>query len=543
MKNLLRTALILALALSAAFGMLNRVSVFAPPDTNMNVGGIGALVAGVDVDGDGAKEIYLVNDNWNDSDAGELIPRIYKLERAVGDTAYEVVWEANAQDFAPGILQNTWPTLSLTDLDDDGKMELTWGIVNYNTTPSPYRIWVYEHAGGDNFGIQNPTTQKWEPTSVFTITDEDAKNIRPVSWDIVDIDDDGVDEIIFASRKSDMTFGICSVDDIPDDGAGTETWTLEFSRADVTTYNADNKWAVASIGSSTYLFDEVHISKVKWTGTAYEYSEMAPLPGGIPFDGAITVDADNDGTEEIVVGEYYYGGADRSIRLLQESGDTLMQHLLFDLSGTEYLNGGRLLGADAGDIDSDGNLDIVMGSRYSGLPNAMMFRIEYNGSGAVTDPANWTLTFADSAVSDIGGLMWNVIDVCNVDDDTDDEVVYTSSVSSGSFTHPIVILDNGDYTTGLGAIFAPVSFELGKAYPNPFNPATIIPFTLEAAGHVTLDVFNVKGQRVANLVSDQVMEAGAHNVMFDASNLASGVYLYQLRVDNTVRAAKMVLNK
>ena len=71
---------------------------------------------------------------------------------------------------------------------------------------------------------------------------------------------------------------------------------------------------------------------------------MDPLPGGISFDGAVTVDADNNGTEEILVGEYYYGGADRSIRLLQESGDTLMQHLLFDMSGAEYLNGGTFAG-------------------------------------------------------------------------------------------------------------------------------------------------------------------------------------------------------
>ena len=271
MKNLLRVALVLALAVTAAFGMLNRVSVFAPPDTNMNVGGTGNLIAGVDVDGDGATEIYLINDNWNDSDAGELIPKIYKLERAVGDTTYEVVWMANAQDFDPGtITQNTWPTLSLTDLDDDGKMELTWGIVNAGSG-NPYRIWVYEHDSGDNFGVLNPTTQKWEPTSVWSIVDEEAKNIRPVSWIVKDIDDDGVDEIIFASRKSDMTFGVCSVDDIPDDGAGTETWTLEFSEVDVTDYGADNKWAVATIGDNAYLFDEVHISKVSWSGTAWEY--------------------------------------------------------------------------------------------------------------------------------------------------------------------------------------------------------------------------------------------------------------------------------
>ncbi len=543
MKNLLKVALIVVLATSMAFAILPRVSVFAPPDTNMNVGGIGALIAGVDVDGDGAKEIYLVNDNWNDSDAGELIPRIYKLERPVGSEDYEVVWQANAQDFMPGIQQNTWPTLALTDLDDDGKMELTWGIVNFNTTPSPYRIWVYEHAGGDNFGVLNPVTEKWEPNSVWTITDDDGVNIRPVSWEVADIDNDGVDEIIFGSRKSGLTFGICSVDDIPDDGDGTETWTLEFSQFDVTDYGGDNKWDVAVIDQSAYLFDEVKISKVKWNGTEYEYSEMMPLPGGISFDCAQACDVDGDGQKEILVGEYYYGDATRTIWLLQEDGDTLKHTALFDLTGPDYLNGGRILGGDHGDLDGDGNVDFVFGSRYSGLPNAMMFRVEYKGSGDIADPASWELTFADSAVSDIGGLMWNVIDIANVDEDPEDELVYTSSISSGSFTHPIVICDFNEYTVSVDQIFPAASFELGKAYPNPFNPSTMIPFTLDKPGNVTLTVFDVKGRNVETLISNEAMEAGQHNMLFNATDLASGVYVYQLRVDNSVRAAKMVLNK
>ncbi len=540
MKNLLKAALLLVLISSLAFAVLPRVSQFAAPDTNMNVGGIGNLIAGVDVDGDGAKEIYLVNDNWNDTDAGELIPMIYKLERAVGDTSYEVVWEANAQDFDPTITQNTWPTLSLTDLDDDGKMELTWGIVNAGSG-NPYRIWVYEHVGGDNFGVLNPSTQKWEPQSIWTITDDDGMNIRPVSWEIADIDADGIDEIIFASRKSSLTFGVCSVDDIPDDGAGTETWTMEFSQDDVTTYGADNKWDVAVIGSNAYLFDEVKISKVSWNGSAYAYSELSPLPGGISFDAAQSYDVDDNGTNEILVGEYYYGDATRNIWLLEEESDTLKRTALFDLSGTDYLDGGRIIGGDVGDIDADGNADFVFGSRYSGPPNAMLFRVEYDGSGVITDPANWELTFADSAVAE-GGI-WNVIDICNVDDDVEDEVVYTSSVSSGSYTFPITILDGNDYTTGIRNTFTPTSFELGKAYPNPFNPATIIPFTLENAGTVTLTVFNVKGERVATLISNNHMDAGQHNMIFDAGDLASGVYVYQLQVDNTIRAAKMVLNK
>ncbi|MCK4530999.1 MAG: T9SS type A sorting domain-containing protein [Candidatus Marinimicrobia bacterium] len=539
MKNLLRTALLLILISSMAFAILPRVSTFAPPDTNMNVGGMGAMVAGVDVDGDGATEIYLINDNWNDSDAGELIPRIYKLERAIGDTNYQVVWEANAQDFDPTIMQNTWPVLSLTDLDNDGKMELTWGIVNFNTTPSPYRIWVYEHAGGDNFGIQNPTTLKWEPHSVWTIADADGLDIRPVSWKITDIDADGVDEIIFASRKPDLRFGVCSVDDIPDDGAGTETWTMEYSMNDVT-YGADNKWDVAVIGSNAYLFDEVKISKVSWDGSTYGYSEMDPLPGGVSFDAAQVCDVDDDGNEEILTAEYAWGSSTPCIWLLQEEGDTLKHTALFDLVAGSYIpSDGRVIGGDQGDIDGDGNVDFIFGTRYS---NASLLRLEYKGSGTITDPANWELTYADTAASASGG-MWNVIDICNVDDDAEDEVVYTSSVSSGSFTYPIIILDGNEYTTDIRDILTPTSFELGEAYPNPFNPATIIPFTLEESGIVTLTVFNVKGERVSTLISSDRMESGHHNVMFDASDLASGVYVYQLQVDNTVRAAKMVLNK
>jgi hypothetical protein len=139
--------------------------------------------------------------------------------------------------------------------------------------------------------------------------------------------------------------------------------------------------------------------------------------------------------------------------------------------------------------------------------------------------------------------MWNVIDVCNLDLDAADEIIYTSSISENSYTYPLVILDNGDDTTAVNPIFEPVAFDLGKAYPNPFNPATIIPFTLEESGMVTLTVFNVKGERVSTLISNDRMESGHHNVMFDASDLASGVYVYQLQVDNTVHAAKMVLNK
>ncbi|MDZ7797475.1 MAG: T9SS type A sorting domain-containing protein [Candidatus Marinimicrobia bacterium] len=507
------------------------------PDVAVNNGCIGNMISGVDVDGDGAKEIYMINDNSNDTDVGELVPRIYKLEW--DGSAYVKVWEANAQDFDPTITQNTWPPLSLTDLDDDGNMELTWGIVNAGSG-NPYRIWVYEHAGGDsdNFGIENPTTGKWEPNSVWTITDTDGKNIRPVSWEIVDIDDDGVDEIIFAGRKSDMTFGVCSVDNIPDDGDGSETWTLEYSQLDVASYGGDNKWDVAVIDANAYLFDEVVISKVTWDGSAYGYMEMDPLPGGISFDASQVCDVDSDGIKEIITGEYSYGDGSRHIWLLKESGDTLEQYPLFNVNTTLYLNGGRIVGGDMGDIDDDGNTDFVFGSRFSGPPNAMIMGVEYQGSGEITNPLNWQMTVLDTGYSE--GGMWSAINVSNIDDDVEDEVLYTSTY--GAETEPVVVLDRTGTGSAIREMMTPSNFELGQAYPNPFNPQTVIPFTLKESGYVSLKVYSVTGGLVETLLHGN-MDAGHYEINFDASGLASGVYLYQLQLDNTFRAGKMILSK
>jgi hypothetical protein len=75
----------------------------------------------------------------------------------------------------------------------------------------------------------------------------------------------------------------------------------------------------------------------------------------------------------------------------------------------------------------------------------------------------------------------------------------------------------------------PESFRLYQNYPNPFNPSTTIRYGLPGRSHVTLAVFNTLGQRVAVLQEGE-QEAGYHESVFDASGLASGVYLYRLQV-------------
>jgi len=86
-------------------------------------------------------------------------------------------------------------------------------------------------------------------------------------------------------------------------------------------------------------------------------------------------------------------------------------------------------------------------------------------------------------------------------------------------------------------------FALNSNYPNPFNPCTVISYDLPQAGRVTIRIFDLNGQTVATLVKDELQKAGRHELSFDAVNLPSGVYFYQLTADNFTQTRKMLLLK
>ena len=88
----------------------------------------------------------------------------------------------------------------------------------------------------------------------------------------------------------------------------------------------------------------------------------------------------------------------------------------------------------------------------------------------------------------------------------------------------------------------PTEFTFSQAYPNPFNPATTISFTLPKAAGVILNVYDISGRQVATLVNGW-RDAGSHEVVFDGSALASGIYVYRLSTDNLSTVGKMVLMK
>lgn len=74
----------------------------------------------------------------------------------------------------------------------------------------------------------------------------------------------------------------------------------------------------------------------------------------------------------------------------------------------------------------------------------------------------------------------------------------------------------------------PNSFELHQNYPNPFNPSTNIEFTLASNSRVSLTVFDINGREVAKVYDQRILNSGNHSSDFDASNLASGTYIYRI---------------
>jgi hypothetical protein len=519
---------------------------FSIPTSEYEVGGFGNIIAGVDFDGDGLPEIYMCNNNMIDR-ADELIPRLYKFEWDPVSETWENVWMA-VSDIP---LQNTWPALTWGDLDGDGKPEIYWGPVNYfdATNTNPPRILVYEYPGdgSDDMGVSDGLGG-FLPNAQWTITDAENLNLRPIRFLIENID--GQDKLLFADRAAasgGYHYGVVSVDDIPDFGGGTETWTLEASGLDDEILTGTgNKWDIAFVNNVLYLFDGNGIVfPVKYDG-----ENWVSLPGqsnigdeNASFKGSVTYDIDNDGIDEIVLGSWFSA----KVYVLVQDSDTLLSFEIADLS---TLGGARLNGAAVGDLNGNGLPDFVFGTRNPSTPNNSVYKVSYLG-GDITDPASYESSIIDSLLvpspTGVGGDL-DVIAVANIDGDPADEVLYTQGYPRGvandtTANVAIVELEFTPVSVKLVDINIPEHFYLDQNYPNPFNPVTTIKFGLMAEMVVELKVFDVLGREVMTLINNDLLQAGSYDVTFDASRLASGSYIYTLKVGETMLSKKMILLK
>ncbi|MBK7981922.1 MAG: T9SS type A sorting domain-containing protein [Ignavibacteriae bacterium] len=89
----------------------------------------------------------------------------------------------------------------------------------------------------------------------------------------------------------------------------------------------------------------------------------------------------------------------------------------------------------------------------------------------------------------------------------------------------------------------PEQIELKQNYPNPFNPTTTVEFSLNKQSDISLKIYNITGELVTNLIKNKNLNKGSYKITFDASNLVSGTYIYQLQVGEKTLSNKMILIK
>ncbi len=139
---------------------------------------------------------------------------------------------------------------------------------------------------------------------------------------------------------------------------------------------------------------------------------------------------------------------------------------------------------------------------------------------------------------DNGTNNWTTISNAMIDR-ANKTVTFSSNIVSN-----YVILTGEKITTAVDKEqnIIPDNYSLEQNYPNPFNPATTISYTLPIAGNVTLKVFDITGKEV-RMLDNGYKAAGKYSVTFNASDLASGMYIYKIQTSNFSEVRKMLLMK
>jgi len=123
------------------------------------------------------------------------------------------------------------------------------------------------------------------------------------------------------------------------------------------------------------------------------------------------------------------------------------------------------------------------------------------------------------------------------------ESIFQSAKQKSSGSRFMLTVSPSQAVSNEPVIDLPTEVELGQNYPNPFNPTTTIAYGVPNTGKVTLEVFDILGRKVATLLNGENKTAGRYTLQFNASNLASGMYIYRLRAGNVVMIKKLTLIK
>ena len=196
-------------------------------------------------------------------------------------------------------------------------------------------------------------------------------------------------------------------------------------------------------------------------------------------------------------------------------------------------------------LGEDGALPVELKS-FTATTIASKVRLNWN---TATEINNYGFEIERAKTLTSSLLVWEKIGFVNGSGNSNSPKSYTfidDNVSSEKYSYRLKQIDNDgqfEYSSPVQIDLSSLStFPLHQNYPNPFNPSTTIQFSLPAALNVKIIIFNLLGQEIRTLVNE-TKEAGIHEIIFDAQNLNSGVYIYKIEAGSYIQTRKMTLIK
>lgn len=500
--------------------------------------GSSMVEVGMDLDGDGRKEILFATDESLAQGDSENRPDVFLYE-ATGDDTYEYVWHYTHPEGA-----NSWPAVQWGDIDEDGLYEIYFGIP---TVDDANTLFIFEQDADGTFPD--------EPTALYDFERSAEHDFRPSGIHLADVDDDGTTELIVVSRQIGQREMIVS-SLVGDDLNAFAVFTIEYevgdailgggfvSDIDVVDFDGDGQ---NEIWVNTW--DNFTWSVFEATG-ADTYELSAEINGGIPVNDPGTwnrskhlfTDVDGDGRLEL-----YAAMTDGKLYFLP-SLDDVSQLTVDDFStvGAYEANPPVRLGrgADIGDFTGDGNIDIV--ANHGEAEKVSL--ISYDGEGDPADSSSYTWSIIFDA-EDSGTWFYPMRIADDLDGDGMNEIVMTNRYASEEGQPLLFVLEwTGEDVSTEDPSEMPAAFQLEQNYPNPFNPTTTIEYVLSTSAQVAVRIYDVRGREVTTLVGRRMHAAGRYAVEWngrDASGdlVPSGLYFYSAEVGEMKQTKKMVLMK
>jgi hypothetical protein len=641
MKKTHTLVLLLLLVAAFAYSQVHIGAKFIPkstltnPDTaySIDIGIRGAWVA-PDLDQDGKPEIFVTDYTKTG--------RVHAFQAAGNDTL-EWIWSSPRLDLIEGLPYgagggSTPRTIRHGDMDGDGKGEVIFfrggvgggilifewdgvpGSHKFGNLPSafipanvPYGANLGPLAGTPNEGGLQLTVEHFEVMDV----DGDGKQelLAPKNLsgaandDFVVISASGewdFEEQGFASFQIEGTTGRLAATHF----GGASPYAIHPADLDgdgkmelvCHMWNFAATWVMKVTGPDTYVIPDT----TGGTTNGNQFMYLTPNFDHVALFGGIPGDLDNDGNTEV----YFplYGDAGAGSPPEPTSGslfivDYSSSDNLFKIDSSHVVNIGPATSQNTlgigmssftgvvADLDRNGKNEILVGSSYP----SNVVGIEYNGSGSIKDPANYTrkvfytgesdnygtVTYRDSVgvkdtVRTIGeGFVSKMTWPHDIDGDGKLEVIlpYQALVDSSTYSwqtwkDTLFVTDStkkisnpkkwgfrslesdiaGSVNSKDMVVITPDDYLLFQNYPNPFNPTTTISFALPLNKKISAKIYDILGKEVRTLINSENYAKGTHNVVWNGRDnngrqVASGTYIFKMTAGNLEKSMKMMLMK